>query len=185
MKQLLAILLFMCSANVIAQNNKQERFETTGPQKGFKILVEGGYGVGSGLYGEERISFMASIGYRFNPFIYAGVGSGENYFTSSEKYGIPLYATIRANFLNIGVSPYFDVKVGYSIADVKGLYLAPSVGCRWGFTDNIAFTASMGYELQRTDCYTAIIDLNNPNDAIINNSKRNLGALNIKIGFEF
>lgn len=182
MKHLFAIILFLCSANLFAQEIK---YDGNGPKTGFKVFVEGGYTQGIGLYGEERVSLMASAGYYFNSHILLGIGSGENYYTESKKYGIPLYCVFRANLLNNSISPFLDIKGGYSIGDIKGLFLAPSIGARWMIGDVIAFTTSIGYELQRTDCITAIIDLNNSNNINVNQNKKNLGALSVKVGFEF
>jgi hypothetical protein len=47
--------------------------------------------------------------------------------------------------------------------------------------DIIAFTTSIGYEFQRTDD----LNLNNINNINAVQSKHNIGALSLKIGFEF
>ena len=148
MKQLFIMLMFLCSVNISAQEKKYDGYD---PQRGFKMFAEGGYGLSSGLFGEERVSFMASVGYYFNSHIFAGIGSGENYFAESKKYAIPIYANFRLNILNNSISPFLDMKVGGSIGDIKGFYMSPSVGARWAIDNIIVFTTSIGYEFQRTD----------------------------------
>ena len=178
MKKLLVFLMVLCSVNSFAQH---KRSDGNGPTTGFKIFAEGGYSQGAGIYGEERVSFMASAGYFFKSHLFTGIGSGENYYTSSKKHSIPLYGIIRVNLLNNSISPFIDAKVGYSIGDIKGLYFTPSVGARWMIDDIIAFTTSIGYEFQRTDD----LNLNNNNNINAVQSKHNIGALSLKIGFEF
>ena len=87
------------------------------------------------------------------------------------------------NFLNTNISPFIDAKVGYSIADVKGLFLSLTVGCRFGFSNNTAFTVCVGYVFQRTDCFTAIKDMSGHVDIV--QHKKNVGGLTVKIGVDF
>ena len=161
------------------------RYETNIPKFGIKGFVEGGYTIGAGLYGEQRVSFMATVGCQFNPYFFVGIGSGENYFGDSKLYGIPFFADIRLNLQKTSISPLLDLKIGYSIADVKGFFLSPSVGCRFGYSNNTAFTFSIGYELQKADCFTVITDLYSLNQVDYYQSKESVGGLTLKIGFEF
>ena len=198
MRQILLFLFFLCATNIVAQESVEKngspvdessklcRLDAYGPKSGLKIFVEGGYGIGAGVYGEEYISLMATVGYRFNPYFFIGVGTGEKYYVSSEKYGIPFYGHLRLNLLNISVSPFLDAKIGCSTTHVEGLFISPSVGCSWGFSDNIAFTVSLGYEYQRAKCFQAnYIDTDNPQYADLLKNKNDFGAMTLKIGFEF
>lgn len=199
MRQILIFLFFLCTTNIVAQESVEKtgsaivqssklcRLDAYSPRTGLKILVEGGYAVGAGVYGEEHVSFLATVGYRFSPYFFVGVGAGENYYVSSDKYGLPFYGNLRLNLLNISVSPYLDAKIGYSTTDVDGLFISPSVGCSWTFSDKIAFTVSLGYEYQRANCFKAdyFIDTGNPKYAELLKSKNNFGAMTLKIGFEF
>ena len=95
------------------------------------------------------------------------MGSGENFYTDSKQYSIPIYADFRIN----NKSLFFDVKAGYSISDIEGFYFSPSFGCRLGTKNNTAFTFSLGYEYQRSN-------------SLIDGSK-NASGLVTRIGFEF
>ena len=145
MKQLIIYLCLLCSINVFAQDEEGKNY---GPKQSVKGILESGYTIGMGKNHEGRISFLATVGYQVNPHFFIGVGSGENYYHDSKNYGIPIYGDIRANILNYWVSPFVDAKVGTSIGDVKGLFVAPSVGCRFGAKNNTAFTISIGFESQ-------------------------------------
>ena len=109
--------------------------------------------------------------------LFVGLGSGENYLSSSGVYGIPLFADVRITTLNKSNSPFIDAKIGYSIADIKGLYLSPSIGYRFGSSINTAFTISVGYELQKVK--TSLVNQYGYK------STTNFSGLNFKFGFDF
>ncbi len=173
------------NSNFNKEPYNSERKSNNGPKTGCKGFLEAGYTFGLGFYGENRITFLATAGWQINPNFFVGIGSGENYFTESKLYGIPIYADFRANIYNNGISPFFDIKAGYSIADVQGFYFSPSVGCRLGSGNNTAFTISIGYELQKADCFTIVTNAYDPNGAGIVVSNENVGGITIKVGFEF
>lgn len=157
------------------------------PELDLKSLLKEGMLLVLGYMVKNMFPFLATVGYRFSPYFFVGVGAGENYYVSSDKYGLPFYGNLRLNLLNISVSPYLDAKIGYSTTDVDGLFISPSVGCSWTFSDKIAFTVSLGYEYQRANCFKAdnFIDTGNPKYAELLKSKNNFGAMTLKIGFEF
>ena len=165
MKHLVLILYLLCSSNIFAQEINEKYH---GPKTGIKGFIESGYTIGVGKNHEGRISLLATVGYQFNPYLFIGFGSGENYFHDSKHYGIPIYGAIRANLLKTWVTPYIDAKIGTSIADVKGFFFRPSIGCRFGAQNNTAFTLSIGYEYQD-----------------LRDSDVSLGGIAIKAGFDF
>ena len=124
-----------------------------GPEKGYKGFVEAGYTFGVGDYGEGRPTFQTTHGYQFNPYIFAGIGAGFNYFTDSKAIGVPIYADGRVTFIDNKITPFFDVKVGYSVVDVEGFFFSPSMGCRFGFNNDTALLLSFGYEMQLAKYY--------------------------------
>lgn len=148
-----------------------------GPEKGYKGFIEAGYSFGVGRYGEGRPSFYTSHGYQFNPYIFAGIGAGFNYFVDSKAVGVPIFADGRITFFNNNITPFFDVKVGYSVADVKGFFLSPSLGYRFGFNNDTALLLSFGYEMQFAEYYA--IYFRYYYDTKI------CGGLALKMGFEF
>ncbi len=173
MKQFLSLVFLLCSITVNAQDGTT--FDGQGPKTGLKGFLEAGYTVGSDLYAADCFSFMITAGWQFDQCFFVGLGSGENYYVDTKQYAIPIYGDLRFNILDNSRSPFLDIKVGYSIADVEGLYISPSIGCRFGFKNNTAITLGMGYEIQKTNSFS---------DAISNKSSR-IGGLSFKLGFDF
>ena len=72
-----------------------------------------------------------SQGYQINPYIYVGAGFGVHIYTKDNfetSLALPIFTNFRANFTKTKVSPFFDAKIGYSIVDLKGWFLSPSIG---------------------------------------------------------
>ena len=151
--------------------------QNNSPKAGLKGFLEVGWVAGENLYSEVPVSFIATVGYQFNHQLFVGIGSGENAFTNSGLYSIPLYGDVRVNFLNNSISPFFDVRTGYAIADIKGFYFSPSLGCRFGSSINTAFTISMGYELQKVKSATVLTNGYK--------SAETIGGFTVRFGFDF
>ena len=167
MKKLLFLLIILCSTN-ISVSGQERSIDGYSPKVGLKGFIEGGYTIGDSHSDMFRLSFMVNAGWQISSGFFAGVGTGENYYTDSKQYAIPIYAVLRLiNKKNL----FGDVRAGYSIGDIKGMYFSPSIGYRAGTSNNTAFTFSLGYEYQRAGC-------------LIDGSK-NIGGLTTKLGFEF
>jgi hypothetical protein len=140
------------------------------PNGGYKGFIDLGFSlgtrsiVGSKSYdGEDRLEFSTSHGFLFNPYIFVGLGLGFHYYTGhhDNDYNyyayddvvmeIPIFAHIRSHFLDKRISPFADVKLGYSVYDVTGLYFSPSAGCRFAKGSRSAFWVSLGYSIQYID----------------------------------
>ena len=87
-----------------------------------------------------------SFGYQFNPYIYLGGGVGAAYFLDSEVVAIPVYLNFRSDFIKYKISPFVDVKAGYSPYDAKGAYASVALGCRFK-----KFSLSFGTELLQNE----------------------------------
>lgn len=146
--------------------------QRSGNKAGYKGFIDLGYTFGVGDWGEDRMSFSTSHGYQFNPYLFAGIGIGANYYFDSELFAIPIFAHIRANFIDNKVSPYVDFKIGYSPnLDFEGFYMSPSIGCKIG-----AFNVGVGYVMQKVK----IVD-----DYYETLETINCGGISVKLGFEF
>ena len=186
MKKLLFLLFFffVCNGVIQAQVIK----------KGYRGFIEAGYAFGVGTYGKDRATFLTTHGYQFNPYIFAGVGSGINAFFDERTtwWSVPIYADLKIYFMDNDICPFFDVKAGYSVADIEGVYLCPSIGCRMKLGNKTALFASLGYEFQKANFrmstisyqYNSILRMNVP---ILTNktSKETCGGITLKVGFEF
>ncbi|MBQ9639970.1 MAG: hypothetical protein IJV06_00190 [Bacteroidaceae bacterium] len=110
-----------------------------------------------------RFALSTTHGYQINPYVFAGVGAGVNCYRKSGKtsWGVPIFADVRGNLLNNSISPFLDLKIGYSVADISGFYFSPSIGCRFAISQKAAFTLSIGYEMQKGKALNFINDVIN------------------------
>lgn len=142
-----------------------------GVQRGYRGFVELGYTVGTSDWDDtNRIEFATSHGYQFNPYFYAGLGIGVHYYHENAEVGIPIFADLRTDILNNWITPYVDLKIGYTVNDGTGFYMSPTVGCRFGFANNRALSLGIGYTMQKIPVLS---------------NKDNRGGFSIKLGVEF
>ena len=146
----------------------------TAPKTGYKGFVDmgGGFPVSNG---DGFFSVHISQGYQFNPFFYAGAGLGIDYHFGYSTICLPLFANGRVNFIDNPVSPFFDLKIGYSVYEGEGLFFAPSIGTRFAIDQRCAFTFSVGYNLQKV----------NKVNSYYSPRSRTLNGVSMKIGIEF
>lgn len=129
--------------------------EWTPERRGYLGFVETGIAIGIGDYNLNRWEVNTSHGYQFNPYLFVGGGVGVHYYFDASDALIPVFADFRANVLPGKIAPYADFKIGYSLGVSDGLYgaglfLAPSVGVRFGLGDNThAIRAGLGFSLQQ------------------------------------
>ena len=172
-------------------NNKQYSYF---PNRGYKGFIDLGFSYGTksnvGDYemsGENRIEFSTSHGYFFNPYFFLGLGVGFHFYTGYNYEGeyysydevmveIPIFAHARFHFIDKKVSPFADVKLGYSVHDITGTYFSPSFGCRFAKGSRSAFWVSIGYTVQFID--------DSYYDSYYDSSARS-EAFSMKVGWDF
>lgn len=127
---------------------KPQPYPINGLKPGFKGYVEIGYalGLGDDDYGCGLV--RAAFGYQFNSHIFTGLGAGVGLYDDFEDLGIPVFANFRYTILKKRISPFVDAKAGYSFGDMEGLYLSPSIGCRFAIGKRMAITTSVCLEVQ-------------------------------------
>ncbi|MBR1766153.1 MAG: hypothetical protein IJ745_03820 [Bacteroidales bacterium] len=114
-------------------------------------VTEIGYTFGQADFGDDgRITLSHSWLGQASSHLALGVGAGVNFYTSGYCYNVPLFGDIRLDFSDGGPGLFADCKIGYSLGDVAGFYLSPSVGLRMGG----GMCLSVGYELQRYSTWT-------------------------------
>ena len=71
----------------------------------------------------NRIGILTSHGYQIAPQFFAGVGVGFNYFYEGygDVFGLPVFAHLRSDILENEITPFIDLRVGYSLLDVNRL----------------------------------------------------------------
>jgi hypothetical protein len=158
--------------------NKQlptERYRT----HGYKGFIETGYTVGTGDINLGRLEFLTTHGYLVNPYFYIGAGMGWHYYTSLESASAPFFIDARTYFRKGKVVPYAGLKLGYTVGEVEGFYLAPSVGVKMMVSYRAAVNFSLGYTYQAAEsndrCWEDYTDTLNGN----------VGGVTFRVGFEF
>ena len=147
------------------------RFAGNGLTAGYKGYVDFGCTIGAGDFGRDR---------QFNPYLYVGIGAALNYYAGGEEIGIPIFANVRSHFIKGNISPFLDLRVGYSpLVDAKGFYLCPSLGCRLGLSERVGLNVSVGYEAQEAD---VIVGYNNGLSQV---KSRGIGGVSLKVAVDF
>lgn len=118
----------------------------------YRGFIGDSYVLGVGDYAEDREFAYTSHGVQIVPDLYVGAGVGVNYWFDSECWSVPVFMHVRGELhkaFRKNVSPYIDAKVGYSLADVKGVFCNPSVGCHFYFGhSNVGLSVGIGYVVQ-------------------------------------
>ena len=107
-------------------------------RRGYKGFI--GFGAQYWNVDESSASLFTSHGYQFNSHIFLGGGIAylKNIFEifGDERdeldYVLPVYAHFRYNLLSKRFSPFIEVKEGYSLAGITGVYAEVSSGLRIG-----------------------------------------------------
>lgn len=166
-----------------AQNGEwfASQFDSDGVQRGYRGFVDLTYGVGTGDFGQNHFDVTTVHGIQALPCLFVGAGTGLFYYPDAEVAGLPIFADFRTDMRNSHISPFFDLRVGYSIGDaVNGLYFNPSAGCRFGITRNLALNASIGYSTQRGE-----FDIWYDGTMTGYSVHKNMGAVDFRISLEF
>ena len=129
-------------------------------KRGYKGFIDFGYSQNVGMdgvaneisgYDSNKIFWSTSHGYQFNPYLFVGAGFSLDCYTTKTWFTMPFFANVRVTPLNGNITPFIDVKGGYNfIGYMKGLYLAPSIGCRFGLTRRVGLNVGIGYTMQQS-----------------------------------
>lgn len=140
------------------ESEKSNRIRTD--EKGYRGSVEVGTIVNFRASGipidRGAFSITTSHGYQFNPHLFLGAGIGLDYHAAGGRLFMPLFADVRANFLNRDITPFWGIKAGYSIGSKNaynkvstGAYFNPTFGVRFILNRQSAMNIAFGYNLQQ------------------------------------
>lgn len=129
----------------------QQGFKGGYRPNGYRGFMEFGGGPGVGDYGDGFVSFSTSHGGQISPYFYLGAGIGFDYHVGYQTFFLPIFADLRANFLDNNITPYFGAKIGYSVFDATGVYLNPTLGIDVALDSRLGFNFSLGYNLQSAE----------------------------------
>lgn len=144
---------------------------------GYRGMVDVTYGASVGEEGDDMFSITTSHGYQFNPYLFLGGGMGISSYRYSGFAQVPVFCHFKANFMQKKVSPYADIKLGYSSGDCQGVYFSPSFGARVSLGRRLGLHAGLSYTLQQAE----ILD----SYPYYNYFDITISSLGLKVGFEF
>ncbi|MFI3239229.1 MAG: hypothetical protein R3Y22_01365 [Bacteroidales bacterium] len=180
-------------------------------------MIDVQYGFGIGQERNNIFGFETSFGYQFNKYFYLGGGLALNFHNpvlssyplradknendetiNDPEYSntpfVPLYINVRSQLYESDkITPFIDLKVGSSVLNYVGLYLAPSIGVHFPLTKSLAINVSLGYSLQQSKYKYWILSQDYPDEAEPDNIKGGyyiwrdnmISNFTIKTGIEF
>ena len=171
----------------IKQEESLKKPATLYKEKGYVHYTELGPLAGSNRASNgvttSAFSFQTTNGYKFNQFLFTGIGIGADLY--AVQTFIPIVLSIRGDLTKKGTKiPFYFVEGGYSLNatsnDVDGIKyqggntLAIGLGLKILFQENTGFVIGAGYRFQRSELLekgkTAIEDFD---------------RLTLRIGFSF
>jgi len=121
--------------------------------RGFRGFIDYAYIQGIGKAKNHRLEFGTSLGFQFNPIFYTGIGTSYTLTLNSKDSSLPVFINPRINFLDENTTPFWDVKVGYSVGAGKGIYFSTGFGVSFTKQGKRAFNLSLIYSLQNAKFY--------------------------------
>ena len=145
-------------ANVFAQEN------SVFPTNGYR----GSAFVYMAVNGDDfdTYSLGTTHGYQLNTKWFIGGGMQYNrgsLFYRQQDYifeSFTEYADIRLDMIKKAISPYLNFKLGYTIGDIEGYYLAPELGVRFRH-----FNLGVGFECQNHEAVYGLSTKNGNEDS--------------------
>ncbi len=181
---LMAVMAFY-SVATLAQSSTSTSVYPPLSLKGQTVLLDAGYMADLHNAGHNWLEFSASYGYRFNNYFFLGGGVGAHPFLHTHdgwiQLNIPLYSHFRVNFTSRKITPFIDTKLGVVIGDIPGLYLAQSLGVRYGLTRKMALSARLELSTQGGIATNKAEGDYNWSDKCYDTRT----GLGVKVGFEF
>lgn len=116
---------------------------------GLRGITDYQYTQGIGSVKNNRFDFSGSLGYQYNPYVFTGLGISYGLSLNKKESSLPIFFNTKINFQDKKTTPYFNLKVGYSIKDAKGIYLNPGFGMTFYPKGNQALNIGLGYSYQK------------------------------------
>ena len=146
---IILVVLLLCSVVANAQSDESYGWEQAPRYRGF---IGEGLVIGTGDYSQNRNYIYTSHGMELSPGFFLGVGVEATYWWGFEEWNFPVFVDTRIEFhksMRKNFSPYIAAKVGYSLGNIDGLYIAPQVGCHFYFGHSkVGISTALGYSYQ-------------------------------------
>ena len=147
--------------------------------KGYKGFIDFGYIGDVSDYNASKVELSTSHGYQFNNYFFVGGGVAVDYYTDADVIAAPIFANFRANFINKKVTPFADVKMGYSVGDVEGFYTSIGMGVRFSLKGKKALNLKLEYNYQEQEAVYGGSYYYSYEEAV------GMSGIGFKFGFEF
>lgn len=122
--------------------------------KGFRAFLDYvSYVQGIGNEKNHRLESGGSIGFQFNPIFYVGMGLSYSLTLNNKDESLPVFLNPRINFLDNNTTPFWDVRVGYSVAQGKGFYFSTAFGVSFAKKGKSAWNLGLVYSIQNAKYY--------------------------------
>jgi len=123
-------------------------------ESGFEANVDMMLGINMD-WGEPVIGLYASAGYRFFTQFYLGGGLG--YEVLDMRTMLPVFLSVSNDFVRARVTPSFRIDFGHAFgwieddggSDWGGIFIDPSIGVRFNFSERFSMKLSSGIKFQR------------------------------------
>ena len=181
-------VFFLSEVSKITKEGTMKAYSSTrkysvpgnGVKTGYRGFIDLSYTVGTGDYSSGRVEFSTSQGYQFNPYFYAGLGAAVHYYHEDDVVEVPIFADFRADILDQKISPFIDLKLGYTVHENTGFYMSPTVGCRFGLGENVALNVGIGYTMQKME-----VNYFTYSYSYAGSERKNIGGFSFRVGLEF
>lgn len=131
----------------------------------------------------SAFSFQTTNGYKFNQWLYTGLGLGADLY--AVQTFVPVVLSIRGDFIQTGDKlPFYFIEGGHgfnatsndvdSVRFGGGPTMAAGIGLKILFSNNTGFTISAGYRFQRSSVQQLGIE-----------KKEDFNRLTLRAGFSF
>lgn len=115
---------------------------------GFRAFTDQIGILGIGNENNNRYAFAQSLGIQFNPIIYLGVGIEYDLSLNNKENSAPIFINPRINFLDNNITPFLDLRSGWSFWGGQGFYGSVTGGVSFA-KGTSAWNIGAGYSFQR------------------------------------
>jgi hypothetical protein len=165
--------------------NRNDGSAMEGPalKQGFHGNMEMGAAFGA-KGGENFYKLNVIREYCFNPYFSFGIGTGWRYYYDLKTPLVPVFAHLRANFIDSNITPYLSFDLGYSFDASEdftnaGAYFNPTAGVSFKIMDKSLMNIGIGFEMQNMKYY-----IPGSYGQLIQHTET-LGAISLNVGVSF
>lgn len=171
------------------RGRRMAAIDNPGMKVGYRGIVETGYQLGVGHFGDDRLKLNVINGFQLTPHFSMGLGTGLRFYYDLDAALVPLFLDFRVNFLDRKVSPYFALGAGYSFNasdnfEAAGVLINPSAGVSFKVSGKSSMNIGLGYEVQQMDLFINAYDYHN-NYVFSYSKNAGSGALSLTVGFSY